>query len=284
MISIRHLTKRYGTTKVLEDVNLDIPTGEAVALWGHNGAGKTTIVRAILSLIHHEGSITVDGLDTTKQGTAVRRRIGHVPQELSFMDDLTVAETLEFSASLKGADPAGATSILDTVGLGDETAKRVGALSGGMKQRLAIGLALLGDPPILLLDEPTSNLDAATREAMVGLLDGLRGADRTIVLTSHNLGEVGLLADRVVTLEHGVVVDECDPTQLGERLGLAVRIHVTIRLEDATRALALLEEAGHAARQNGTGLVVESPAGRKGGAIATLTRHDIEVLDFEVWR
>lgn len=284
MIDIRHLTKCYGSATVLDDVSLEIQRGEAVALWGHNGAGKTTIVRAILGLIHHEGTITVDGLDTVGRGTDVRRRIGHVPQELSFMDELTVAETLEFSSSLKGVAPSDAADVLEVVGLAAEAGKRVGALSGGMKQRLAIGLALLGNPPVLLLDEPTSNLDAATREAMVGLLGRLKGPDRTLVLTSHHIGEVGLLADRVITLEHGVVIDECRPAELDARLGLSVRIHVTVTPEVSARALDLLTASGHTARLNGTGLIVESPTGSKGGALATLTRNDIEILDFEVWR
>lgn len=284
MISIRNLSKRYGDQLVLDDVSIEIPSGDAVALWGHNGAGKTTIVRSILGLIHYQGSISVGDHDAATDGIAARRLIGHVPQELSFHDELTVAETMEFSCSLKGVSAARATEVLEQVGLQDELGKRAGALSGGMKQRLAIGLALLADPPILLLDEPTSNLDAATREQMVHVMQDLKDDDRTLVLTSHNLGEVGMLADRVVNLEHGKIILECSPAELDVKLGISTWLHVTIEKAQTQEAVARMLEAGMQARTNGTGILVEALAQEKAKALAILTASGIEYTDFEVWR
>lgn len=284
MITATSLTKRYGRQLALDDVSIEIPEGDAVALWGHNGAGKTTVVRAILGLIHYEGVVTVGGHDAADDGVAARRLIGHVPQELSFHDELTVAETMEFSCALKGVGAARAHDVLGQVGLDRELGKRVGALSGGMKQRLAIGLALLSNPPVLLLDEPTSNLDAATREQMVHVLQGLKAENRTLVLTSHNLGEVGLLADRVITLEHGKVVLECSPGELDAKLGISAWLHVTLdptRIDDAVAAVVGI---GMTARSNGTGILVETLAKDKGRALTAITEAGITVRDFEVWR
>lgn len=284
MISISQLSKRYGTQLVLDEVSLEIAPGDAVALWGHNGAGKTTIVRSILGLIHYDGTITVGGHDAATDGIATRHLIGHVPQELSFHDELTVAETMEFSCALKGVTVSRAKEVLAQVGLEAELGKRVGALSGGMKQRLAIGLALLSNPPILLLDEPTSNLDAATREQMVHVLQDLKSESRTLVLTSHNLGEVGLLADRVITLEHGRVVLECSPGELDVKLGISTWLHVTVEPSLIDKALEAVVGIGMKARSNGTGILVEALAQEKGRALAALTRAGIDVRDFEVWR
>lgn len=284
MISISQLSKRYGTQLVLDDVSIEVAPGDAVALWGHNGAGKTTIVRSILGLIHYDGTITVGGNDAATDGIAARHLIGHVPQELSFHDELTVAETMEFSCALKGVAVSRAKEVLAQVGLKAELGKRVGALSGGMKQRLAIGLALLSDPPILLLDEPTSNLDAATREQMVHVLQDLKSANRTLVLTSHNLGEVGLLADRVITLEHGKAVLECSPGELDVKLGISTWLHVTVDPSLIDKALESVAGIGMKARSNGTGILIETLAQEKGRALAALTRAGIDVRDFEVWR
>ncbi len=284
MISITNLTKRYGSQLALDDVSIEIPAGDAIALWGHNGAGKTTIVRSILGLIHYQGGITVGGHDAFSEGIAVRHLIGHVPQELSFHDELTVAETMEFSCALKGVSGARAREVLAQVGLEGELGKRVGALSGGMKQRLAIGLALLANPPVLLLDEPTSNLDAATREQMVHVLQDLKSEQRTLVLTSHNLGEVGLLADRVITLEHGRVVLECSPGELDAKLGISTWLHVTVKQDEISRAIEAILGIGMKARSNGTGILVEAPAQEKAKALAVLAAAGVDVQDFEVWR
>lgn len=283
MIRVRNLTKRYGDVTVVDDVSFDIERGEALALWGPNGAGKSTIVRCILGLAAFEGTIEVGGLDVQQQGKAVRRLLGQVPQELSFYDDLTVGETIELSAGLRGLDAERALDVLGTVGLAEQWEKRVGALSGGMKQRLGIGLALLHDPPVLLLDEPTSNLDVAARESVVQLLEELR-PDRCVLLTSHHLEEVGMLVDRVLAMESGRVTLECEPTVLAERLGLRSWLHLVVPQEQMTKAQELLDEQGFVARSNSGGLLVEVSAQQKGAALAVLHDAGVAVLDLEVWR
>ena len=228
MIELKGLTKRYGELTVLDDVSLTVADGEAVALWGPNGAGKTTIVRSILGLISYEGTVEVDGIDARRRPKAARHLIGHVPQELSFYDDLSLIDTLDFVANLRGIPLERADENLELVQLGEHRHKRVRELSGGMKQRLGIAAALLGDPPVLLLDEPTASLDVTSRERMVEVIEGLRTPQRSIVLTSHDLGEVGMLVDRVIALSDGRIQQECAPSELADRLGIRSWLHLIL--------------------------------------------------------
>jgi ABC-type multidrug transport system ATPase subunit len=284
MIEIQHLTKRYGQTEVVKDFTLDIAAGESVALWGPNGAGKTTVVRCILGLVRFDGTITIDGLDAQRRGKAVRARMGYVPQELSFYDEMTVDDLLDYSASLRRIGPDRVDEVCETVDLTDHLAKRVRELSGGLKQRLGIATALLPDPPILLLDEPTSNLDAKARDAAIELLENLRHQGRTLLVTSHHIEEVGMLVDRVVAMEDGKINVICEPTDLAEKLGLRAWLHLILTNGSADRALTVLKDQGFRAKLNSRGVLVEVSAQGKGDAVAALQHADIEIKDLEVWR
>ncbi len=284
MIRVENLVKSYGEVEVVRDVSFELADGEALALWGPNGAGKTTVVRCILGLAAYEGRVEVAGLDAARAGKAVRSLLGHVPQELAFYEDLTVGEMVEFSAQLRRVSPRRALDVIDTVDLGDELDKEVGALSGGMRQRLGIAVALLPDPPVLLLDEPTSNLDVSAREKAVDLFGRLRDEGRSLLLTSHHLEEVGMLVDRVLGMEEGRVTVECPPSELAERLGLQSWLHLVVDESRVPDALRILVDAGFAARDNGHGVLVEVSAQGKGEAIAALHDHGVELRDFEVWR
>jgi ABC-type multidrug transport system ATPase subunit len=200
---------------------------------------------------------------------AARSLIGHVPQELTFHEHLTVAEIVDFSRSLRGIEATRAMEALELVGLDGELDKQTGALSGGMRQRLAIAIALLPDPPVLLLDEPTSNLDAHAREQMVHLLQSLRERC-TMLLTTHHAGEVGLLADDVVYLEEGEVKFTCAPSELDAP-------HIAA-------ALDVLAASGIAARRNGTGVIVEADGPDRGRALGAVIGAGIDIEDVEVWR
>ena len=284
MITIEHLTKTYGSTEVVKDFSLDVAVGESVALWGPNGAGKTTVVRCILGLVGYEGTIIVDGLDARSRGKAVRARMGYVPQELSFYDEMAVDDLLDYSASLRGIGPDRVDEVASIVGLTDHLTKKVRELSGGLKQRLGIASALLPDPPILLLDEPTSNLDAQARDDAIGLLEDLRRAGRTLIVTSHHIEEVGMLVDRVVAMEDGEITVVCEPTDLAERLGLRAWLHLILSNGSAPAALKVLDEQGFNAKMNSRGVLVEVSAQGKGEAIAALHHAGIEIQDLEVWR
>lgn len=284
MIHLADLEKRYGRTTVLHDVDLDIAAGDAVALWGPNGAGKTTIIRCLLGFVGYSGVAEVLGLDARRHGKTVRRHLGYVPQELAFYDDLTVVETLRLSAGLRRLPEAATTDAIDRVELGEHASKRIRELSGGLKQRLGLAVALLADPPILLLDEPTSNLDARSRERTVRLLESLRGPDRVLVITSHHLEEVSMLVDRVVVLEEGRVRSECAPAELGSELGLRSWLHLILDEGVVPAAVETLQRAGFEARTNGRGVLVDVAAEGKARAITALDAKGFTIGDVEVWR
>ncbi|MEZ6235162.1 MAG: ABC transporter ATP-binding protein [Phycisphaerales bacterium] len=206
MIRIEAVRKRFGRFVALDGVDLDIARGEAVALWGPNGAGKTTLLRCTLGLINFKGRITIDGLDIRRHGKAARRRLGYIPQESILPPDLRVSEAMALFAGLRRANGEEVDRLLALVELDAARSRRVADCSGGMRQRLSLALALLGEPPLLVLDEPTSNLDAAGRKAFLDLILELKRAGKTILFTSHRPDEVHMAADRIVTLENGRVV------------------------------------------------------------------------------
>ena len=214
MIEAVGLHKRFGRFTALDGVSLRVEDGEAVALWGPNGAGKTTLLRCVLGLLSFRGEVRLGGVDIRTRGREARRLLGYVPQELAFYDDFRVSEAAAFFARLRGADRGSCREALASAGLTAHTRKRVGQLSGGMKQRLALGIAMLTDPPILVLDEPTSNLDSSGRIDLLTQLGALRARGKTILFTSHRPEEVRELADRVVMMESGRIVGEERPQEM----------------------------------------------------------------------
>ncbi len=282
MIHIHTVTKRYGRVTALHDVSARIRPGEALALWGHNGAGKTTLIRCLLGVIRYEGEVTIAGVDVRRDGKRARALVGYVPQELAFHDDTQLGAAMAFFAELRRVGRRDAAAALRAVGLEGHDSKRLRELSGGMKQRLAMAIALLSDPPVIVLDEPTSNLDAAGRRAVVEMLRDLRTGGKTIVFASHRSDEVLALADRVLVLDDGRLVEDRVPGELwpGEGPGQRLRLHVAEGQE--TSALAVLDRGGHVAELNGNGLCVTTPRNRKGDPITLLVRSEIDVRDFEV--
>lgn len=280
VLKLEKVTKKFGRLTAVDAVSLEVEPGQAVALWGANGAGKTTLMRCLLGLLACEGKLLVGAFDAQRQGKKARALLGYVPQELSFHDDLSVAETLELYATLRGVRDPG--QALARVGLDHCPERKVGQLSGGMKQRLALALALLGDPPLLLLDEPTSNLDLQGRQELLHLLGELRSQGKTMLFTSHRLDEVLALADRVVVLERGKVILSATPAEMVGQQGWQTVMKLRMPSESLEQAMELLVRSGFAASRNGTGLWVEVPGDRKASPIQTLARAGIVVTDFEI--
>ena len=283
MITVTHLTKTFGGLTAVDDLSFEVAPGEAVALWGANGAGKTTALRCLLHLLPFEGEINVNGLDVSKRGKMVRQQVGFVPQELSFHDDLTVAETLTFYARLKKL-PNGYdfSPLLDSLALAEHLPKRVQTLSGGLKQRLALALALLSDPPILILDEPTANLDIRARGEFLQLLSRLKANGKTMVFSSHRLEEVTALADRVLLLEGGKLVLDAPPHEVSEALGREATLHLMLPPHTIDPALDVLAARGMTVSRNGRGVRVRVLPGQKGEALYTLHEVGIVVEDFTI--
>lgn len=282
MIRFVNVTKSFGRFTAVDQLSFAVAEHQAVALWGPNGAGKTTIIKCLLSLLNYEGEIWVNGFEVSRQGRAARRMIGYVPQELAFYEDLSTLETVYLFARLKKVPPALAARVLEQVGLSEHAGKPVGALSGGMKQRLALGLALIADPPVLVMDEPTSNLDTAARNQLLKLLAEVKAAGKTILFTSHRLEEVEALANQVVVMEKGKVWLTCAASALAQNLGLRTEIKLRMPLTVVDQAISILQADGLAARRNGTGIFVEVAPDEKAKPIHILSRAQIQVTDFEV--
>lgn len=283
MIQVTNLTKRFGNLTAVDDLTFTAKAGEAVAFWGANGAGKTTAVRCLLGLIPFEGQVQIDGLNVKEQGKAVRRLVGFVPQELTFHNDLTVRETLTFYARLrKVAAGHDFTPLLEGLELTPHVEKPVHDLSGGLKQRLALALALIADPPILILDEPTANLDIRAREDFLLLLHDLKEEGKTLIFSSHRLEEVTALADRVLLLEAGELVVDALPHELEHQLGWETTLHLYLPPGRIEPALETLHEHGMPVSRNGRGVRVQVKPGEKGKALHLLHEAGIRVKDFSV--
>ncbi len=214
MISWREVTVRYRGQTILHRVSLQVDAGQKVALVGPNGAGKTTLLKTLVGLVPYEGEVRVGGVDARAYPTRVRRQVGYVPQLLAFPQHLSAAEVVALVQEMRGL-PADPLPVLQAAGLAPHAGKRVRELSGGMLRRLGVAVSQVGDPPVLVLDEPTSYLD---RDAEAWLEGWLRAsAGRTVVVASHQLRGLDRLVDRVVVVEGGRVVADVPGEQLRQR-------------------------------------------------------------------
>lgn len=288
MIRIENVTKRFGRATAVESASLTIEQGDSVALWGVNGAGKTTLIRCVLGLLRFKGRVSIAEHDVWKQGKTARMLLGYVPQELGFYDELGVLEAVAFFARLKGLARIDAGGALASVGLVGHERKRIRELSGGMKQRLALAIALLGEPPVLVLDEVTASLDAVGRQEFVRMLERLSGAGRTMLFASHRIEEVAVLARRVAVLERGRITRICPVAEFvaeyhAHDVGTQGAIlHLTIAAPARVVALETLRGEGFAPQLNGVGLLVPVSPERKALPFRVLADARIPVDDFEI--
>lgn len=283
VLTVSGVSKTYGRTRALESIGFDVRPGEAIALWGANGAGKSTLIKSILGVIAFEGRIDVCGHDVRTDGKRARARIGYVPQDVALYDE-TITDTLTYLARLKSAPiPRVATAIAD-VGLGEHAHKRISTLSGGLRQRVALAAALLGQPTVLLLDEPTANLDAeAQREYLTQVSRLARDRNTAVIFSSHRLEEVQALADRVLLLEQGRLVASLRPKDLLRRLMPNLDLMLWVPEARRVDALACFKSHGFPAHLNGRGsVVVTVPADDKERPFMALAARGIPVLDVEI--
>ncbi len=280
-ISARDLTKRFKKVTALDGVDVEIRRGEVVALWGPNGAGKTTLLRCLLGILHFEGQAQVMGLDVRKNGKEVRRHIGYVPQEIRLHLDQTVWETVCFYARLRRVSKDTARKLLCEWGLDTAQKQLAQNLSGGMKQKLSLVIALLSDPPILFLDEPMSNLDVATRVEFENSLERLKTAGKMLLFCSHRYAEVRKIADRVILLEAGRKKIDGKPDAVRESLSGKTLLRLSLNNGNCQRALECLTRQGMAVTRRGNELWVEVASDRKAEPIQLLAQASIPVLDFD---
>jgi len=226
-IEVSNLVKLYGDVRAVDGIDLRIRRGEVFAFLGPNGAGKTTTVEMIETIrTPTSGTIRLKGMDVGKRIDDVKKMIGVLPQEFSSFDNLRVRETLEFYASLY-ATRRSVDELVRLMDLGEHSRKLYKNLSGGLKQRVGIAVALVNDPEIVFLDEPTTGLDPAARREVWRVIAGLKLEGKTVFLTTHYMEEAEELADHVAIINHGKIIAEGTVDELIERhgSGLTLIIH-----------------------------------------------------------
>lgn len=224
VISIRGLRKSYGELEAVKGIDLQVEPEEILAVLGPNGAGKTTTVEILEGYRDRDGGdVEVLGVDPARPTRAWRERIGIVLQGTTLEPKLTVRESLELYAGYF-SNPRPVDEVITLVGLEDKVDVRAGKLSGGQQRRLDVGIALVGDPELLFLDEPTTGFDPSARRQAWEMIAGLRDLGKTVLLTTHYMDEAQFLADRVAIINEGRIVAEDTPENLGDRDQLPTRI------------------------------------------------------------
>jgi ABC-2 type transport system ATP-binding protein len=239
VISIRGLRKRYAAVEAVAGIDLEVRRGEIFAFLGPNGAGKTTTVEILEGFrSRSEGEVSVLGSDPASAGSEWRSRVGCVLQESSAEPGLTVRECLELYAGYY-EKPRDIDDTIALVGLAGRAESQGEELSGGQRRRLDVALALIGDPELVFLDEPTTGFDPSARRAAWGVIDGLRELGKTVFLTTHYMDEAENLADRIAIISGGTIVAEGTPRTLGGRERMAARISFTLPENVAAAELPL---------------------------------------------
>jgi ABC-2 type transport system ATP-binding protein len=265
-IAVRDLRKSYGELEAVRGISFEVQQGEVFGLLGPNGAGKTTTVEILEGYRRREaGEVEVLGTDPAAAGGEWRERIGVVLQSSAMYETLTVTEMLNLFAGYY-REPRPANEVVELVGLQEKRDNRVRLLSGGQRRRLDLGLALVGDPELIFLDEPTTGFDPGARRRAWETIRGLRGLGKTILLTTHYLDEAEQLADRVAVLRQGEIVASGPPAELtGSAQQTEIRYRengreVVLHTDEPTRLLHELTEKALADGHELEGLVVRRPS------------------------
>ena len=247
MIKVDNLTKRFGRHPAVTGATFAVEQGEVVGFLGPNGAGKTTTIRMLTGFLPpSSGSASIDGLDVNRHSLEARRRIGYLPESVPLYRDMRVREYLRFRGQLKGLGGNSLRTRMDEVlercGLRDVRRKMIRTLSKGFRQRVGLADALIHDPPLLILDEPTNGLDPNQIRAIRHLIKQL-GQSHTILLSTHILSEVEMICDKIVIIDGGKVLASDTPANLISTMRTAGRISLELRAdpENARKKIASLD-------------------------------------------
>ncbi|MDA4120257.1 MAG: ABC transporter ATP-binding protein [Thaumarchaeota archaeon] len=284
IVRIENLEKKYGKFTALQKLSLDIEPGAHLLILGPNGAGKTTLIKSMMGILNYSGRITIGGVDVTKDPRRAKKMIGYVPQNYAFYEALTIYDHAVLTTRLKNLGTEQIEEKLRLVNLWETRKRRVRACSDGMKQRLGIGLALIGNPKLLLLDEPTSNVDLRGQLEFQRLLRSLLAQGKTMITTSHLTG-LGELATEVMVLDHGRVITKGPPDELLGRLSVNDTIYVRARGADAESVTRLAKELGAMDFEvEGDWLRASVPSKLKLGVLRGLLNSGISIQDLLVER
>ncbi len=256
-IEVTDLKKSYGEVQAVKGVSFTVKKGEIFTIIGPNGAGKTTTLEMMEGLISpDDGKIVIDGLTWEENGNDIRQMIGVQPQTSALLDLLTVEENLDLFASFFPKNRP-VEEILSIVNLTDHRKKQVKKLSCGQKQRLAIGLAMISDPDIIFLDEPTTGLDPQARRNIWDIIIALKELGKTTILTTHYMEEAEKLSDRVCIIDQGSIIALDPPHTLIEKLSTEREIKIVFTtLEEASQAMGIIKDTVDVqAKQDGNAVV-----------------------------
>ena len=224
-IEIKDLTKIYDKVPVVNNLSLNVKKGEIFGFLGPNGAGKTTTIKSILGLIHkNSGSIKINGVDISTNGKKVKKNIGYLPERVAFYQNLTAVQNLNFYAEMKHVPHGECVNLIIEMGLKEHAHKKVGKFSHGMIQRLGMARAMLGNPSILILDEPTGGLDPRGVKLIREKMKELNKKDVTIFVSSHILSEIQAVADQVGIIDRGILVAKNSVLQLSTELKIKPKL------------------------------------------------------------
>lgn len=284
MFTLKNITKYYGATKAVSNVNLSLPKGQCIALLGVNGAGKTTTLRMLAGLIHpSEGNIT---FDEDKSKTDYRDIIGYLPQYPQFHNWMTGEEYIKLAAKLSNVEKdqinMRAEELLKQTGIYDARKKRISTYSGGMKQRLGIAQALIHRPKLLLLDEPVSSLDPIGRRDVLRIIDRIK-ADTTILFSTHILSDAEEISDYLVVMDRGQIVEKGTLHELTDKYQkqqLELQVKASSGLKE--QLVALKDVTSVTEVQNKFVIEVNHLESAKNEILILLTSHDYSLQSFSV--
>ncbi|SNR44179.1 ABC transporter ATP-binding protein [Halorubrum vacuolatum] len=252
-IEISNLTKQFGDVVAVDDLNLRVESGEIFGFLGPNGAGKSTTIDIILDFIRPtEGTVSVLGYDAQTEGQAVRQRTGVLPDAYHVYDRLTGRQHVEFILEMKNADED-AMGLLDRVGIVEAADRKAGGYSKGMRQRLVLAMALVGDPDLLVLDEPSTGLDPNGAREMRDIIREENDRGTTVFFSSHVMEQVEAVCDRVAIIDRGqlVAVDTIDGLRDATQTGETLYVYVTDFGDDVTARVAKLDGVGDVVQEDG---------------------------------
>ena len=236
-IEVDGLVKMFNGFKAVDNVSFKVKKGEIFGFLGPNGAGKTTTIKSILDLIHsNKGQVKINGLDMKRSRKEAKKLVGYLPEKVAFYDNLTALQNLYFYAEMKKASKGECKKLIEEFGLKDAIDKKVGKFSKGMAQRLGMARAVLGSPPILILDEPSGGLDPRGVVLIRDKIKEMREKGSAIFVSSHILSEIQAVCDRVGIINHGVIVAEDTVTELSNKLNLKPKM--TVELENISDKIA----------------------------------------------
>jgi ABC-2 type transport system ATP-binding protein len=249
MLEVRELSKSFAGARVLNAVSFSLAKGQTLGLLGPNGAGKSTLVNLICGLLKPDhGQIYLEGIDLSQARSEPRMRIGLVPQDIALFDELSAEENLRMFGGLYGLSGERLRqriqAVLQLVSLADRAKEKPVNFSGGMKRRLNIAAAMLHEPELLILDEPTVGVDPQSRNAIFDALEHLKANGLALIYTSHYMEEVERLADHLVIIDHGVVIANDAPSALYAKLPIQAALHVDLHVPlspELMQGLSLLQ-------------------------------------------